>query len=330
MAVAEQRTHAMTDAPPTIIFHCGFHKTGSTVIQETLDKTRPLAGHDVYIVGRQAMHHSDFLPLLAQLRRPASSSDLRFAGLVSTFERLVEHTAAARILVSHEDMLGNPRYGFYRRARGAAAVLARLRPDHARKFVVYLKRQDRLVESMYKQQIQMGKSYSFAQYFSGLPWQRFSWKRVLEDLCDVIGEDGLLVRLSEDICDGPRQFVSAFIRAVLVEDFDAALRVPANTNQSFSARSLAIARLLNPYLSRRQRHWMRLVLRRVQSHKPGNRPRLLSDEDRLRILKHHEADNVEVFRRFLPDRDRCAYSGAGESSGGGVEVVTPLGAASRP
>ena len=74
MAVAGQRTHAMTDAPNTIIFHCGFHKTGSTVIQETLDKTRPLAGHDVCIVGRQAMHHHEFRYLLKQLRSKAPAA----------------------------------------------------------------------------------------------------------------------------------------------------------------------------------------------------------------------------------------------------------------
>ena len=323
----------MTDAPKTIIFHCGFHKTGSTVIQRTLDESRPLEGHDVHVVSHRAVHGSEFLDLFRRLRRPRArvrgAGDPRLARLDDAFEQLVGRTTAARILLSHEDMIGNPRSGFYRHARAAAALLARLRPDHARKIVVYIKRQDRLVESMYKQRIQMGKSYSFKKFFADVPWQNFSWKRVLDDLGDVIGEDNLVVRLSEDIRDGSQQFVRAFIRAVLVEDFDGELRVPANTNQSFSARSLAIARRLNPYLGVKPQRWMRLWLRRVQSRNPRSKPRLLSDQDRLRILDHHEDGNVDVFKRFLSDRDRCTYSSPGESSGGDVEVVTSIGAASR-
>jgi hypothetical protein len=323
----------MTDAPKTIIFHCGFHKTGSTVIQRTLDESRPLEGHDVHVVSHRAVHGSEFLDLFRRLRRPRAkvrgAGDPRLARLDDAFEQLVGRTTAACILLSHEDMIGNPRSGFYRHARAAAALLARLRPDHARKIVVYIKRQDRLVESMYKQRIQMGKSYSFDEFFSDVPWQRFSWKRVLDDLAEVIGEDSLIVRLSEDIRDGPQQFVKAFIRAVLVEDFDGELRVPANTNQSYSALSLAIARRLNPYLRRRQQRWMRLWLRRVQSRNPRKRPRLLSEEDKLRILEHHEAGNVDVFKRFLPDRDWRVYSSPGGSSGVEVEVVTSMGAASK-
>ncbi|MHC4827993.1 MAG: hypothetical protein ACYTEY_15670, partial [Planctomycetota bacterium] len=90
-----------------------------------------------------------------------------------------------------------------------------------------------------------------------------------------------------------------------------------------------IARRLNPYLRRRQQRWMRLWLRRVQSRNPRKRPRLLSEEDKLRILEHHEAGNVDVFKRFLPDRDWRVYSSPGGSSGVEVEVVTSMGAASK-
>jgi hypothetical protein len=272
------------------------------------------------------MHHNEFRHLLQQLRSKAPPPpDPRFAELVSAFEQLVEHTAAARILVSHEDLLGNPRSGFYRHARAAVALLARLRPDHARKIVVYIKRQDRLVESMYKQRIQMGKSYSFEQFFSGVPWQRFSWKRVLDDLREGIGEQNLVVRLGEDIRQGPEQFVRAFIRAFLAEDFDGELRVPANTNKSYSALSLAIARRLNPYLSRKRQRQLRLRLRQMLSRNPRKKPRLLSDQDRLRVLGHHEADNVDVFKRFLPDRDWRTYTCPQESSGVDVQVVASAG-----
>jgi len=285
-------------------------------------------------VSHGAFHGSEFLHLFRRLKRPRAkvreAGDPRIARLDDAFEQLVGRTTAACILLSHEDLIGNPRSGFYRHARAAAALLARLRPGHARKIVVYIKRQDRLVESMYKQRIQMGKSYSFKKFFADVPWQHFSWKRVLDDFGDVIGEDNLVVRLSEDIRDGPQQFVRAFIRAVLVEDFDGALRVPANTNQSFSARSLAIARRLNPHLSRRQQYWMRLLVRRVQSRKPGKKPCLLSDKDRLRILDHHKAGNVDVFKRFLPDRDWCAYTRLDESKGVGGQVAASVGAASKP
>ncbi|MHC5016614.1 MAG: hypothetical protein ACYTGM_19310, partial [Planctomycetota bacterium] len=183
MAVAQQHTPTMTDAPKTIIFHCGFHKTGSSVIQRTLDKSWPLRGHDVCVVGHKAIHQSRFLRLLKRLRVQApEAASPWLAKFTSSFERLVGGTAATRILLSHEDMLGNPPGGFYQHARGTAGLLARLRPGHDRKIVVYLKRQDRLVESMYKQRIQMGKSYSFDEFFSDVPWQRFSWKRVLDDL----------------------------------------------------------------------------------------------------------------------------------------------------
>jgi hypothetical protein len=323
----------MTDDRKTIIFHCGFHKTGSTVIQRTLDESRPFAAHDVRVVAHLAVHGSEFLQLL-QLLKGRRRNVPKVAGpwlsrFAAAFERLVGHTTAARILLSHEDMIGKAQIGFYQRAGSVAALLARVRPDHARKIVVYIKRQDRLVESMYKQRIQMGESYSFEEFFSDIPWPLFSWKRVLGDLCDVIGEEDVIVRLAEDIRNGPEQFVKAFIRAVLVEDFDGELRVPANTNQSYSARSLAIARRLNPHLSRRQQRWMRLWLRRVQSRDPRKRPRLLSEEDRLRILDHHESGNVDVFKRFLPDADCRMYSSPGASSGGDVEVVTSIGAASR-
>jgi hypothetical protein len=287
--------------------HAGFHKTGSTLIQGTLAQTPSLDTVGLGFVPAKVLHGSPFFARFREHRRSRRPSDDVVPQLQSEFAELTTHLGGSRWLLTHEDVLGNPPAGFYRVAARAVRLLRQVVGPRELRFILYIKRQDRMLESIYKQRIQMGRTLDFETFLGEVDVATFSWARVLNDVALEVGEENVVVKLAEDANLGAESFVRDFVSTVIGKPFSGPISIPENTNQSLSAVALECAKRCNELLTPKQQREFRLFLR-AQLTGPGFAPaKLLGDDDRARILAMHAKGNREVFERFLKERDPAAY-----------------------
>jgi arylsulfatase A-like enzyme len=272
----------------TVVLHVGTHKTGTTALQRAFGASRAALWRHGYVLS--AALDPD------EMARP----DLDDARLEAARLRLARDLAAARgaaLLVSGEAFSGDVFRG-YPDTETIAHNLRRTLAGCDTRVVVYLRRQDQMLESVYAQSIQQGESWSFEEFRSQLPGDAFDWPRLLRALELVAGRSRLLVRVYEK-----RQLVGGDV----VDDFCQLAGIPARSltrpapqaNRSFGLPALELARAANRLLPPAERRGLRALLEATSAKRPFAAFSLLPGEERERWLARHEAGNREVARAWL-------------------------------
>jgi hypothetical protein len=243
-----------------IVFHIGPEKTGSTLIQNYLalnvGKVTDLRGRGIDYYGPVDVRDDG---LLAESQGIVRSG----AGGVETLRALLERSSADVVIVSHESLFGHPdTAGFYGSRGGRRALIARLaeaaensgRPE----FVYYYKPPHKLVESYYRHHVVHGGCLLPIQYLELLPLLEMSFVQLHADLIERVGEEGVTV-LDATIRDA-RDFFFSFCAALGLAVDPEGLRLPKDTNRSWSALKIELTRHANASMSQPDRDaWVRTM-----------------------------------------------------------------------
>lgn len=289
-----------------VILHVGLHKTGSSVVQYTLGHSPEIINprHLTFIRLRQ-IHDDLVAPLTALWDDPADPAPLLPA--MDTLRGYVRESHAPDLLISYEGLLGRPAEG-YPAAEIAITLLARAFEGLRVDVVMDVKRQDLFIESLYMQRVQMGQEDRpfddwFADAFAeGAALQRFDWLALATAIERTFGTGRLRARPFRLPEIGAEAHVTRFLRDIGHEPA-APIRVPNNTNQSYSAKALQIAQAVNHLLDDTERHDLRVFLRKRFPTPEYPRPALMDDQTRARIVGHHRATNTELTARFMRGDD---------------------------
>lgn len=170
-----------------IFIHIGTHKTGSTSIQSILLRNKDRLEQQGLI----------YVPLPEEIRSLIKRDPLSF-DIIRIFRNylnyyLTKHKqindSVMQYVMSWEGFCGNAIRG-YKNAGAMADLIKEVTHGLDVRIVIYLRRQDDFVESLYTQKIQEGNSYTFQEFLESIP--TYNWERLLCDYADRFGKKILL------------------------------------------------------------------------------------------------------------------------------------------
>lgn len=286
-----------------LLIHIGTHKTGSVAIQRSLRTNRRSLIRDGIV----------FLELPPEIRSLMRRDELDEELVRRLRSFLVSHGVAKkprggtypRFLLSWEGLSGNPLSG-YGNASVVAESIMRATTEIPVSIIVYLRRQDDFVESLYTQMIHEGNDYSFESFVGSLPQGAFDWNLLLNAYAARFGKERVIVRrYAKDHLPEPDSLLLDFYTTLGLSPHEAAEQLSTTAsstpNRGYSPAALEIARLSNPVLDPGEKKQLRLILQQIGSKQPFDRYSLWSYQDRKAYIDSFLGSNRQVASSYLLD-----------------------------
>jgi hypothetical protein len=228
-----------------IFLHIGLPKTGSTYIQQWLMANRAgLAGIGTWVPARPIFAHRLAAEYIAHAGRASRPDVLKIKQ--TPFEAAQSDLEAATVAPGVNTGIISSEYFFECQPRDVEP-LKRLVGDLPITIVAFLRRQDRLIESGYNQEVKaMGTSSLLSRPKYA---ERLNWLRLYERWGDVFGEDNIRV-VNFDLAAQSKTLLAAFCAAAEIpENFLAGSKTNKDDglNESLPANLLEFKRLANVY-----------------------------------------------------------------------------------
>ncbi|MGQ0629769.1 MAG: hypothetical protein ACT4P1_01910 [Sporichthyaceae bacterium] len=278
---------------PTLVWHPGAHKTGTTVFQKYLGRhTELLASRSVSVIPRRK------LSLAIGWGDRLMADPGTFANLVT--EYAVDGTQY--VVGSMENMLGRPflaeQPGLYPNAEKNIEALAGATEGLCTRVVFTIRPQAEFLQSYYLQSIHEGASHTFRSWSGAIDLDAISWDPVIEALTRRLGHENVTLVDFRRIRDGQPAFVGDMLAAV-----DPSLDLPVEYaevhNRSLSEYGLELALAVNPLMrSGTDRVTVRRFLQANFSNLTGERPVLLSDDESAAITARYGAEYDAALSRY--------------------------------
>lgn len=277
-----------------LFIHIGTHKTGSTAIQ------RALKAGEKECLGEGLVRLNCHELLTKREWSPEDKSELQFW---LRYNRERHSGASHRFLISSECLSGDPMTG-YDNAPMLASRLRELTRDFDVKIIVFLRRQDDFIESLYTQKIHEGNSMTFGDFLDGIDPETMNWHKLLESYALQFGRENIITRVYHKDCyPKPQDIIVDFCKMIGLRPEVLKHRLQTVRNQGFSMEAVEMARMCNPSLDPVRRKQLRQMLQ-VASAKPVFQSYSYLDlEARRKILSVHEDSNDRVRRDYMPAGD---------------------------
>ena len=275
---------------PTVVYHVGAHKTGTSLVQAFLRARRPeLARQGADFVTRGAMSE------LFQWGRRLLVDP---GPLAERIARTADDPAYRLLILSHENTLDRPfvpgRPGLYPRTGEIAAALRPVLADYDHRIVLSVRPPADFVESYYLQTIHEGAHHTFDRWLARVDPDALSWRPIVQTLKRTFGRDRVHVVDFRLIRQGQRAFLDHFLHVV-----DPGLRLDTEydtvANASLSEKGLQMALGANPHLKNSQeRGQLRVFLRNHFSNQRYPRPVLLNDDQRRSLQDRYDGEYEQM------------------------------------
>jgi len=273
-----------------MFIHIGTHKTGTTTIQHALRKASASTGIKEgwgYIstpsATKHLMHADDYDETLVN----AFSEDLNKKVLRSG-KRPVK-------ILSSEGLSGRSTDGYMN-----SGVVASMLRDATRQYdvriILYLRRQDDMVESMYTQTIHEGNSLEFEEFILQLtPGLSYNYSRILQDWVSCFGKENVIVKSYHAAAHhGLLKDMGEIIGSAGLLN-----STPERRNPSYSFEALQIARIANTRLDKSSKKRLRLALQKTMAKQKSKAHAFFSEDGRKEFLDQYKDSNQEVADLFF-------------------------------
>lgn len=166
--------------------------------------------------------------------------------------------------------------------------------------IVYFRRQDKFLESVYQENIKQGFLQTFAECKRDfeLHKERYDWNRYLSEYKKCLPEAKYVVRLYEIVVKQD-DIVRDFFKCLGIEDLPEYI-VSQKTNPRLDAVSIETLRIYQKY---RDETHIEALIKHLQNIKPipelgDQNPFLLSREERERIIDRYHDANQALFQNY--------------------------------
>jgi hypothetical protein len=302
-----------------LILHIGVPKTGSSLLQKSLRALRqPLRERGIAYVDRKAFLAMPDYRAWAAYGREQYSKEALFDQLRDTVKASRKKVAGGgrTLVISNESIPGrlSPEYGnpFWSRAGESVAELVSVIAPKRTVVIVYVRRQDRLLESLYMQRIHLGYRTKWVRFRDKTCLdERVRFTELIGDVSTVPTVSEVRVRPFEIIQAGSAAFTSDFLDNLGAGDLVHQLepKTLATTNPSYTQPAWVAALAINRLLTKPE-HPDKVRKFLTDLFPPGEYPaaQLLTDEERLSMLTRYRDENAELFATYLPEFPKDAYS----------------------
>jgi hypothetical protein len=280
--------------------HIGTHKTASTTIQHALKNAVDAQVNE----GWHYVHFSELLkPELSARMISAESPDDQVTqsireNLALRMTANSKGDSAQRFVLSWEGFSGNARNA-YRNSNALATMLRTATEIHTVRIIVYLRRQDDFVQSMYTQTIHEGGTQSFSEFlkdFNGFGF--LNYQSLLGNYEREFGKENMVVRSYHAAASrGMVRDFGEVIQSKYLREYQQEKR----RNPSYSRAALEIAKLANHQLNAEQKKALRHVLQNSSPREPSDSFNFFNAEQRSQYLEQCAASNQAVAKRYFAD-----------------------------
>lgn len=276
-----------------LLLHIGTHKTGSTAIQRALeDKAKTLLREDIVA-----------LPMFPQARDFTFLTERSDALVQSCRAYLLAEDAkledpVQRLVMSYEGFCGNP-YAGYDNAILNAPMLREITEGFDTHVVVYLRRQDAFIESLYTQSTHRGQSATFEDFLQRIHDADYDWYRLIDHFAQQFGRERIIVRLYDrSTLIHTNSLMESFAEVLGSEEF-AAGDSTYIVNPGYSKQATELARSVNPHLSHKEQKRLRYILQTTMAKKPLEEYTYFNSAARQAVLERYADSNARVARDYL-------------------------------
>lgn len=328
-----------------LVCHIGTPKTASTFLQNTCVGNPDWLRENGVIYPDLMSHNANHITLTyaadEHIREFAHDYGLKTREDVLRFREKM-HTAlsdqiaqatpnAHTMLVSSENMTGN--------LHGPKSIqnLKDIFSPHFDeiKIVVYLRRQDDAILSMYGEFMRKGfNGMSFPDFVTAClsrhsPTPYLYYRRVLSTWIDVFGKDAMDVRLFDRDCLAGGDILTDFMTALFGADIPdlSQIQPAAEDNTGLSAPVLEFLYRMYPYIPRRKDDALNMgrvnLASRIDALPATPRPRMAPKQSQ-KIMEHFRPANTWLRDTFFPGSDGPVFAdrkpGDGDSNMGQITI----------
>ncbi len=329
-----------------LVCHIGTPKTASTFLQNTVVENRDWFGRNgvIYpdLMSPIPNHITLFYAASEHIHDFAREHGLKSREDVLHFRKKMNKTISDQIaqapanvhtmLISSENLTGN--------LHGPESIqnLGDILKPHFDdiRIVVYLRRQDDAILSMYGEYMRKGfNGMSFPEFVEAClgrpsPTPYLYYRRLLSTWIDIFGKDALDVRLFDRDRLAGGDILRDFLTAVLGPDRPdtSGIRPAAADNTGLAAPVLEFLHRMYPYIPRRRNDALNMdrvrLSDRIDALPATPRPRMAPEQSQ-RIMDHFRPANTWLRETFFPDCDGAVFPdrapGDGDSNMGQISIA---------
>jgi len=270
-----------------IYLHVGTHKTGSSAIQWTFrHSTQHLSEHGFKYIKNP---HGIFIE--PTLREGAVSESI-IEQAKANLEELLLTTKEDNVILSHEVIFGQPEIGFSNNASNLERVL-RIIGEHPCKVIIFLRRQDYFVESMYGQRVKRNFTGSFKEFMNGLSPGCFDWNRMIATYENRLGKENLkILPYMGDV-------VEQFYEYLGIPAYNPVPEKPWKMNPSLTLYGMELKRRCNAHLETLdEMRRLKCLTQEFFPMKAGNPFNFVSGKERQQFLETYKDGNEALESRY--------------------------------
>jgi hypothetical protein len=291
---------AFTNPNAKIIYiHIGTQKTGSTTIQKTLSKySNELLEEGLVYLGKCRKIASGY-NIAKSTNLNSEIVDELTKYLDKSFKK-IKYQDKSRYIISNEKFSGNKFTGYNNAkilAETLKAVTNNLEVDA--KIIVFIRRQDKYLESTYKERIFKGESYTFDDFLNRYKKAEFHWDTFLDTFAEKFGHNNIKVkRYGNEFLPKKHSLINNFgnsVESEFLKNFNQTLF----KNRSYSKDILEIARISNAVLTNNEIKKIREILKKVNSQYPQEEYSLFSNKQRSDYMKRYQKSNSRVAKKYF-------------------------------
>lgn len=283
----------------TLYIHIGTHKTGSTTIQSILEnEKKKLLNEGILYLGRFYNHAKGMKNLEEIHEHLIKNFQKEVKKRIAQYEDRNHHT----LVTSNEKFSGHDRW-MYRNSNILAKTLWQIfEPfEFDIKIIVYLRRQDKFLESAYKQKVKRDSSFTFDEYLKEETEDIYNcyWDSFLDSYADFFGKENIIVRSFDKKYLPEKNSLIQGFGNIIESEYLKKYSEETVKNEGYSRDLLEIVRLSNEHLTKQQRRSLRYLLKDVDL--PNTDSSFFSLEERKKLLSHFNESNSKIAREYLND-----------------------------
>ncbi len=309
-----------------LILHIGTGKTGTSSIQNFLyhQKDELASKYGIFYPDLGLTKNAHFGEMIYAHYRLCGWAVQQDAGSLGRVCAELLQSACETAIISCEDF-------YHRLGREQIQNLKEVFQNFDVQVVCYIRRQDKYMESAWKQQVKVGamrmpfedflKRHCDSQY---LPEVHGNYYRMLRIWADVFGVDKLTIRIFDPVTWPNRDLIGDFVVAAKLPVSVASLPQPAITNIALPSELMRMLCKINQLKLIEPSQQEALVSWLLKVRKYGNQP-LLSYSDRCAILHNYQESNLQLFKELCGrDRTHPCFTEAALVKPKGDDVVRVL------
>ena len=283
-----------------LYLHIGTHKTGTTEIQQNLNLARNS-------LKKEGLIYIPYFPVSFEMMQLQCINKNIIIKCIDYLQKQTRHfTDQYGFIMSFEGFSGDLKQG-YKNSHFVAKTLREATHEFDVTIIVYLRRQDTFLESVYTQFIQQGESFSFSEFMGNYDTSSFNWYQLINNYSELFGINNIILeRYDKKYLPDKKSLVKNFSNIIGSKSLKE-LESEKNHNIGYDMAALEVARLCNPLLNEDEKKTLRHILQSSGTKQPFSNYGYFTLDERLKYVEGYRDSNAQIARDYFGDNSGILF-----------------------